>query len=83
MPGFPYLYHVQEIEEKPSSNALSIPDTFSELQPPPGYEIVPSQRAIQLVAYLKSLKLDYELPEAKFYVEPESVAQVEETKEKD
>ncbi len=71
MPGFPFLYRVQEIEEKPSENALQIPDAFKSQQPPAGYEIVPTERAIRLVAYLQSLKLDYELPGAMFYEAPE------------
>lgn len=66
MPPFRYLFRVQQIGDAPSPNALKIPDAFPNDQPPPGYEIVPTERAEQLVAYLMSLKLDYELPEAKF-----------------
>lgn len=66
MPPFRYLYKVQEIGDAPSPHALNIPDTFPDDQPPAGYEIVPTDRAHQLVAYLLSLKLDYELPEARF-----------------
>ena len=35
------------------------------------HEIVPTERASRLVAYLKSLKMDYELPEATFPQEEE------------
>jgi hypothetical protein len=32
--------------------------------PPPGYEVLPTQEARDLVAYLLTLKHDYPLPEA-------------------
>ena len=76
MPSFPYLFDVQEIEEKPATNALKIPDAFKHLRAPQGFEIVPSAKAEQLVAYLQSMKLDYELPEARFY-SPEEVEEIE------
>lgn len=64
MPPFRYLYRVQKIGKKPSPDALS---GFVEGdEPPEGYEVVPTQRAKLLVAYLMSLKQDYELPESKF-----------------
>lgn len=66
MPPFRYLYRIQPIGEKPSSDALMIPPTSPDDQPPEGYEIVPTERAKQLVAYLNSLRLDYELPESRF-----------------
>lgn len=66
MPPYRYLFKEQKIGDAPSPNALDIPDNFPEDQPPEGYEIVPTERAEQLVAYLLSLKLNYELPEAKF-----------------
>ncbi|WP_269537272.1 cbb3-type cytochrome c oxidase subunit II [Cerasicoccus fimbriatus] len=66
MPPFRYLYKTQKIGDAPSPNALNIPDTFADEQPPEGYEIVPTERAEQLVEYLLSLKLDYELPESRF-----------------
>jgi len=66
MPPFRYLYEERPIGEAPSPNALKIPDTFPDDQPKEGHEWVPTERAEQLVAYLLSLKLDYELPEAKF-----------------
>lgn len=66
MPPFRYLYRVQKIGDAPSPAALRIPDSFPDDQPPPGYEIVPTARGEQLVAYLLSLKLDYELPESRF-----------------
>lgn len=66
MPPFRYLYRLQPIEGEGSPDALLIPEGFPEDQPPPGYEIVPTQRARELVAYLQSLKIDYELPESRF-----------------
>lgn len=65
MPPFAYLYEVQEIGSSPSPDALSFPPN-SEFGPPEGYEVVPSQKAKALVEYLLSLKINYELPEAKF-----------------
>lgn len=63
MPPFAFLYRVQPISETkgPSPKAIIIgnPDYL----PPEGYEIVPTQRADDLVAYLLSLQQDYDLPE--------------------
>lgn len=66
MPPYRYLYELRPIGDAPSPDALNIPDSFPDDQPPEGYEIVPTDRARQLVAYLLNLKLDYELPEARF-----------------
>lgn len=68
MPPFAYLYEVRKIRNEPSPKALSFPPD-SPYAPEPGYEVVPSPEAEALVAYLLSLKIDYELPEAKFTVE--------------
>jgi len=65
MPPFAYLYDVRPIEGKPSPDALTFPPD-SEYAPEEGYEVVPTRRAHALVQYLLSLKIDYELPEAKF-----------------
>ncbi len=65
MPPFRYLYEKRKIGDQPSPRALRFPPGFSDA-PEPGYEIVPTARAEQLVAYLLSLKLDYELPESRF-----------------
>jgi len=66
MPPFRFLFSVQKKGDQPSPNALKgLPD--SELaRLPAGTEVVPTARAEALVAYLRSLKLDYELPEAAF-----------------
>lgn len=67
MPPFRYLFETRKIRNgQPSADALRIPETFANEQPPEGYEIVPTDRARALVAYLLSLKLQYELPESRF-----------------
>lgn len=65
MPPFKFLFNHQKIQNSPSPDALKFPTDYKSA-PKEGYEIVPSERCKQLVAYLLSLKLDYELPEAKF-----------------
>ncbi len=63
MPPYQFLYRKQLIGvDGASDNALALP---ANLEPEPGYEIVPTKRAEALVAYLLSLKLNYDLPEAK------------------
>lgn len=63
MPPFRFLYEKREIDETgPSENAIQLPPEFA---PEEGYEIVPTRRAEALVAYLLSLRLDYDLPEMK------------------
>jgi cytochrome c oxidase cbb3-type subunit II len=57
MPSFPFLYERRRIVGEGSPRALP-------LEMDDGYEIVPSRRADALVAYLRSLRLDYALPEA-------------------
>lgn len=61
-PSFRHLY-----ELRPASAAkspLAVPAGHP-LAAPAGQAWVPSERAVQLVAYLKSLRLDYSSPEAK------------------
>jgi len=61
MPSFKFLFKYQKIVGEPSADAVSItgPEAAAE-----GWEYVPTQRCKDLVAYLKSLKLDYDLPES-------------------
>ncbi len=66
MPPFRFLFKVQKIGDAPSPDALKIPDNFPEDKAPEGYEIVPTDEGRALVAYLLSLKLNYELPESRF-----------------
>jgi len=65
MPPFAHLFEVRKIGDYPSSDALNIPAN-SPYAPPSGYEVVPTDRARALVAYLLNLKVNYELPEMKF-----------------
>lgn len=64
MPPFPFLFEIREVSENfgPSPDAVDM----GAYNPGPGYEVVPTQRAKDLVAYLMNLKQDYELPEMKF-----------------
>jgi len=71
MPRFNYLFRVQPIalvdgKPQPSMNAVKVPEAFAkEDKIPAAYEVVPTFRAEALVQYLKELRLDYDLPEAK------------------
>ncbi len=58
----PFLYERSEIQGDASADAYDLGD---------GTEIVPGREARKLVAYLGSLRQDYELPEMPFVVEPE------------
>ncbi len=68
MPPFPNLFTVQEIGERPHPKALTLPTEVRGEpylnRPPPGFEVVPTKEGEALVAYLLSLRLTYELPEA-------------------
>jgi Cbb3-type cytochrome oxidase, cytochrome c subunit len=61
MPSFRYLFEEREIQGQRSALAVDVQGPHA---PKPGYEIVPKQDAIELVAYLMSLKRDYPLTEA-------------------
>jgi len=61
MPAFRYLYKVQKIETEPSAEAIPLEGPYA---PAEGYEVVPTEEAKNLVAYLLSLKRNYPLPEA-------------------
>ena len=65
MPPYAFLFEVKAISETrgPSSDAIDIPGDYA---PGEGLEVVPTQRARDLVAYLMNLQQDYELPEMKF-----------------
>lgn len=62
MPSFRYLYKIQKIEGQPSDFAVK--GLTGPYAPKPGYEVVPTEEAQALVAYLLSLKRNYPLPEA-------------------
>ncbi|MGJ8725482.1 MAG: cbb3-type cytochrome c oxidase subunit II [Roseibacillus sp.] len=63
MPPFRFLFKTQPVPTSgPSENALNLGEAFA---PPAGQEVIPTQDALALVAYLQSLKLSaYEVPEA-------------------
>ncbi len=62
MPPYRFLYEKREVRNgQPSPEALQLPPDF---RPEEGYEIVPTPRAEALVAYLLSLRVDYDLPES-------------------
>lgn len=65
MPPYPFLFEVQEISDRrgPDPRAIDIPEEF---HPGEGLEVIPTQRAKDLVSYLMNLKQDYELPEIKY-----------------
>lgn len=71
MPSFKFLFETRKIVGQPSPKALHkiLP---TEVQPAAGYEIVPTERAEALVAYLLTLKNSYSYPEEtkRIYVEP-------------
>ncbi|MFI0347450.1 MAG: cbb3-type cytochrome c oxidase subunit II [Chthoniobacterales bacterium] len=60
MPSYRYLFKLQKIEGEPSLDAISL---YGSHAPQKGYEVVPTEDAKNLVAYLLSLKHDYMLPE--------------------
>jgi len=58
MPSYRFLFDERKITGERSDKALNVPT-------PAGIEIVPTHRAVALVAYLQSLNNTYEYPEAK------------------
>lgn len=60
MPAHPFLFDVHPVAgRQPSVRALALPSRFA---PGPGWEVVPTARAVALVAYLQSLKDTYDYP---------------------
>jgi cytochrome c oxidase cbb3-type subunit 2 len=64
MPNFRFLYRMQKIVGNGSKDALHFPETGPQPYIPDGYEIVPTEEAKALVAYLQELNHNYPLPEA-------------------
>ena len=62
MPAYPQLFREKEFSGTPATNALNLEGNDL---PPEGTEVVPTEKAVALVAYLQSLNLDYDLPESK------------------
>jgi cytochrome c oxidase cbb3-type subunit 2 len=66
MPAHKFLFEVRPVAgRQPSANAL--PAKFA---PAPGLEVVPTPRAVALVAYLQSLKDTYDYPTERSRNEP-------------
>lgn len=67
MPSYRFLFEERRIgsEAQRSDRALKLTGA---LEPKPGWEIVPTARAIDLVGYLVNLKTAYDYPEAVPYV---------------
>ncbi len=61
MPGYRFLFEQRKVGKVPSSEALKL---TGELAPPAGFEIVPTEKARALAAYLVSLHADAPLFEA-------------------
>lgn len=62
MPSFRSLYKLRKISGQPSAEALL--NLTGPHAPQAGFEVIPTEEAKVLVAYLLSLKRDYPLPEA-------------------
>ena len=63
MPAYRFLFEKRKITRAPSPDALQLDAAFA---PPAGYEIVPTDEARTLAAYLVSLRADVPLDEAPF-----------------
>ena len=62
MPTYPFLFETRKIVGQPSPKAIQgLPPQYA---PAPGYEVVPTHRAEALVAYLMSLKHEFDYPES-------------------
>ena len=62
MPSYSYLYEYRKIVSQPS--AYAVQGLTGSSAPKTGYEVVPTQQAEALVAYLLSLNQNYPLPES-------------------
>jgi cytochrome c oxidase cbb3-type subunit 2 len=61
MPAYPFLFENRKIAGQVSDAALAL---TGRLEPAPGRQIVPTDRARELVEYLLSLNTTYDYPEA-------------------
>jgi cytochrome c oxidase cbb3-type subunit 2 len=69
-PSYRFLFDDEAIEGQPSSRALKLSGDSL----PAGRQVVPSERAQSLVAYLLSLSHPFQYPEAAPYVDPAAKA---------
>jgi len=60
MPTYAFLFEKRKIGKASSPDALKL---TGKLAPPSGYEIMPTEEAKNLIAYLLSLRVDVALPE--------------------
>ena len=67
MPSYKFLFEKRKIAGEVDAEALKLTGAQA---PPPGYEIVPSNQARQLVAYLTTLDHSHPLPEAGPNIQP-------------
>lgn len=67
MPSYRFLFEERRIIGESSARALSLPAPYA---PPTGYEIVPTERAQSLVAYLTRLNDTYTYPETNNVYQP-------------
>jgi cytochrome c oxidase cbb3-type subunit 2 len=61
-PAYKFLFEAREIVGEPSTHAVVLTGSAA---PAPGHEVVASERAQSLVAYLLSLKTAYDYPESR------------------
>jgi cytochrome c oxidase cbb3-type subunit 2 len=62
MPSYAFLFETHKIQGEPSADALNL---IGKSRPKAGFEVVPTQRAKELVSYLLSLNTTYDYPEAR------------------
>jgi len=70
-PAYAFLFETRKIAGERS--ALALPASLTG-QLPAGTEVVPTERAVSLVAYLQSLKTSYDYPEARPFERPKQEA---------
>lgn len=66
-PAYPFLYDNQAIAGEKSAKALALSGAAA---PAAGFQVVPSERAQTLAAYLLNLNQGYDFPEARPYTPP-------------
>jgi len=64
MPAYQYLFETRPVGKKRSPQALTLAEKFAPKKPGVDLEVVPTSEALQLVAYLQSLRVDNALFEA-------------------
>jgi cytochrome c oxidase cbb3-type subunit 2 len=69
MPSFRFLFEERRVGSGAQQSDMALKLT-GPLEPKPGWEIVPTQRAKDLVGYLVNLKSTYDYPEAVPFVPP-------------